>query len=80
MGLGLVMSVRAFLRRFHYQESGQDFAEYCLLTALLTLVIAAIFVQASGGIQAIWGTANSSLAAGNSGAAASTDASTPAPH
>jgi hypothetical protein len=47
-------------------ESGQDLAEYCLLTALLVLVAGGIFVQASGGIQAIWGTANTTLATGNS--------------
>ena len=83
LGLGL-MSLRAFLRVFHKEESGQDLAEYCLLTALLALVAAGIFVQASGGIQAIWGTANTSLSAGNSAkagqAGSPASASTPNPH
>ena len=69
-----MIEFRAFLRRFRDEESGQDLAEYCLLTALVTLVAAAIYVQASGGIQAIWNGANVSLAGGNStqGAAAAT--------
>jgi Flp pilus assembly pilin Flp len=67
---------RAFLSCFRKEESGQDLAEYCLLTALLTLVAAAIFVQASGGVQAIWGSANAQLAAGNSASSTSGSAST----
>ena len=75
------MNIRAFLRSIRAEESGQDLAEYCLLTALLALVAAGIFVQASGGIQAIWGTANTSLIAGNSATAsqAGTPASASAP-
>jgi Flp pilus assembly pilin Flp len=65
MVLGLIMGFRAFLSKLQSQESGQDLAEYCLLTALLVLVAAAIFVQSSGGIQAIWDSANTSLTAGN---------------
>jgi Flp pilus assembly pilin Flp len=66
MNLGsLVMSFRAFLRRFRKQQSGQDLAEYCLLTAFLALAAAAIFVYASGGIQSIWITANTTIAAGS---------------
>ena len=78
------MSFRAFLRRFRIEESGQDLAEYCLLTALLVLIAAGIFVHASGGIQAIWGTANTSLAAGSSTTSSQTGtpatASAPAGH
>ena len=59
------MSFRSFLRCFHSEESGQDLAEYCLLTALLTLVAAAVFVFASGGVSAIWNGANTSLTAGS---------------
>ena len=70
------MTFRAFLRSIRTEESGQDLAEYCLLTALLALVAAGIFVQASGGIQAIWGTANTQLVAGNS--ATANQATTPA--
>jgi Flp pilus assembly pilin Flp len=60
------MTLRVFLRFFGREESGQDLAEYCLLTALLVLAAAGIFVYASGGVQAIWGTANTSLASGSS--------------
>jgi Flp pilus assembly pilin Flp len=73
MILGLVvMTFRAFLRRLRNEESGQDLAEYCLLTALLTLAAAAIFVQASGGIQAVWNGATVSLTASQSAATANT--------
>ena len=58
------MTFRWFLRCFRREESGQDLAEYCLLTALLTLVAAAIFVYASGGVQAIWSGATVSRTAG----------------
>jgi Flp pilus assembly pilin Flp len=73
------MSFREFLRRFRIEESGQDLAEYCLLTALLVLIAAGIFVQASGGIQAIWGTANTSLAASGVADQTATPASASAP-
>jgi Flp pilus assembly pilin Flp len=78
------MKFRGFLRNIRSEDSGQDLAEYCLLTALLALVAAAIFVQSSGGIQAIWGTANTSLIAGNSTTSSQTgspaSASAPAGH
>jgi len=72
-----------FLSKFRREESGQDLADYCLLTALLALAAVAILVQTSGGIQAIWGTANTSLAEGNaavasqSGSPASASATAP---
>ena len=72
------MKFRAFLRRFRNEESGQDLAEYCLLTALLTLVAAGIFVYASGGVQAIWSGANTSLASGNTATSTQTGTATPA--
>ncbi|MDE3166565.1 MAG: hypothetical protein KGN36_12230 [Acidobacteriota bacterium] len=58
------------------EESGQDLAEYCLLTALLTLLVAAIFVQASGGVQAIWNDAGTSLHASHAAAAVTTTTTT----
>jgi Flp pilus assembly pilin Flp len=73
MEMGLVS---VFLSCFRNEESGQDLAEYCLLTALLTLVAAAIFVQASGGIQAIWDSANTHLVSVNSATAPSGSTST----
>jgi Flp pilus assembly pilin Flp len=79
MIVGLVyMKFRAFLSRFRNEESGQDLAEYCLLTALLTLIAAGIFVQASGGVQAIWNGANLSLTAGNGSSSTQTGGSAPA--
>jgi Flp pilus assembly pilin Flp len=79
MILGLVyMQFRAFLRRFRNEESGQDLAEYCLLTALLTLIAAGIFVYSSGGIQAIWAGANTSLTNGSTATSPSSSASAPA--
>jgi Flp pilus assembly pilin Flp len=77
MIVGLVYTMfPAFLSRFKSEESGQDLAEYCLLTALLTLIAAGIFVQASGGIQAIWNGANLSLTAGGNASSAQTGGTT----
>ena len=53
------------IRNFWRKTSGQDLAEYCLLTALLSLIALGIIVHASGGLQNLWGTANRTLA--NSG-------------
>ena len=47
-------------------ERGQDLAEYCLLTALVALIAAAILIHLSGGMQALWSGANTSLVNGNS--------------
>jgi Flp pilus assembly pilin Flp len=52
-------------RVFQKEDRGQDLAEYCLLTALIALVAVGIFVYCSGGLQALWGSANTTLAAGN---------------
>ena len=53
----------AFLRE---EENGQDLSEYCLLTALLALIAAGIFIHAAGGVQNLWSVANQTLANGNS--------------
>ena len=47
-------------------ELGQDVSEYCLLTALIALIGLGIFWHVSGGLQGMWNSVNSSLAAGNS--------------
>jgi Flp pilus assembly pilin Flp len=63
-------------------DRGQDLAEYCLLTALIALVAVGILVYFSGGMQALWGSANTTLAAGNSATsagAATTAATTGSP-
>ena len=65
--------------RFVRSEQGQDLAEYCMITALVALFACALFVKVSGGIQNIWGTANTTLAAegsstGSGAVASSSDA------
>jgi len=52
---------RTVAKLFHDDESGQDLAEYCLLTALILLIGLAIFVHLSGGLQTIWANANAAL-------------------
>ena len=74
--------MRSF-RDLHTGDRGQDLAEYCLLTALVALLAVAILIHMSGGMQALWDSANTSLVAGNSAAttsagAADTATSTPA--
>jgi Flp pilus assembly pilin Flp len=69
------------LRKVIAGERGQDLAEYCLLTALVALIGLGILIHLSGGMQALWGGANTSLAASNSaisGASSGADASTSA--
>ncbi len=57
------------IRRLWRKTSGQDLAEYCLLTALLALIALGFIVHASGGLQNLWGTANRTLAStGQTGA------------
>jgi Flp pilus assembly pilin Flp len=75
-------SLRHFLRALHSEDRGQDLAEYCLLTALVALVALAFIIHASGGMQALWTGASTSLTAGNAAvsstsAAGDATASTP---
>jgi Flp pilus assembly pilin Flp len=67
--------IQQFLRR----ESGQDLAEYCLLTALLALIALGIILHVSGGLQGIWGTANSTLATSGGSGSTITGAAASAP-
>jgi len=74
--------LRSFLKALHAEDRGQDLAEYCLLTALVALIAVGILVHVSGGMQAVWGTANTSLTDGRAAstatpATADTPASTP---
>jgi len=74
--------LRRFLQSIRREEAGQDLAEYCLLTALVALIGLGIFVHISGGMQSLWGGANTSLTAGNaaiSGTTGGGDAATSAP-
>ena len=50
------------IRQFFRENGGQDLAEYCLLMALIGLVALGIFIKCSGGVQAIWGATNTTLA------------------
>jgi Flp pilus assembly pilin Flp len=59
----------AFSRALRREDRGQDLAEYCLLTALIALVAVGIFIHFSGGVQALWNSANTTLVAGNSSSA-----------
>jgi Flp pilus assembly pilin Flp len=73
---------RRFLKALQSEDRGQDLAEYCLLTALVALVALGIVIHVSGGMQAVWNGANSSLTAGSTAisgtpAAADTPASAP---
>jgi Flp pilus assembly pilin Flp len=45
------------ISRWLCRDDGQDLAEYCLLTALVALVAAAIFLQVSGGMKNLWNVA-----------------------
>jgi Flp pilus assembly pilin Flp len=63
-------TLRRFLKALHFEDRGQDLAEYCLLTALVALVGLGILVRLSGGMQALWSGANISLTAGSAAAAA----------
>jgi Flp pilus assembly pilin Flp len=60
------------IQKFFRRDSGQDLAEYCLLTALLALIALGIFIHVSGGLQGLWGSANSALATGGSSGVTST--------
>jgi Flp pilus assembly pilin Flp len=58
------------IRQFFRRNDGQDLAEYCLLMAFVGLIALGIILKTSGGIQGIWGSANTTLAS-TPGAAAS---------
>ena len=53
------------LRRFIFDEQGQDLIEYTLLMAFVALASAALFIGAGGQISGIWSTSNSSLTYAN---------------
>jgi Flp pilus assembly pilin Flp len=56
------------LKAFTSGDRGQGLSEYCLLTALVALIALAVIVHVSGGMQAVWGNANTSIAVGNQAA------------
>ena len=58
----VLRKLTVFLRR---KDRGQDVAEYCLITALFSLICLGIFMYVSGGIDGMWTSINSSLATAN---------------
>jgi Flp pilus assembly pilin Flp len=65
---------------FRRSEHAQDLAEYCLITAIIALVGLGIFYKLSGGVQGIWGTANSAIVVANTSAGSGATASGPVDH
>ena len=59
---------------FRRSDRGQDLAEYCLITAVIALIGLGLFVQVSGGLQNLWGAANTTITAGSSSVATDSDA------
>ena len=57
--------LRIVLGPFRRDTRGQDISEYCLLVAFIALIGLAIFVHASGGIESIWNSTNTTLANGS---------------
>jgi len=67
-----------FVKALRSEDRGQDLADYCLLTALVALLALGIIIQFSGGMQAVWGGANTSLTAGNAAIDGTSGVNTPA--
>jgi Flp pilus assembly pilin Flp len=74
-----VNNVFRIIRHFFREKCGQDLAEYCLLMALIGLVVLGIVIKASGGIQAVWGATNTTLASSPGSASPATPGSSPSP-
>ncbi len=62
-----------FITRLVRSDGGQDLAEYCLITALVALLAAAVLFKVSGGMQNLWNFAGQTA---NSGAAAASGVQT----
>jgi Flp pilus assembly pilin Flp len=67
---------RATPASFLGDERGHGLAEYCLIAAFISLVVLALYIKVSGGVQDLWTTANSALVTGNSSTANSGGSST----
>ncbi len=67
---------RRFLKALKSEDRGQDVAEYCLLTALVALIAVAVLIHLSGGMQALWSDANTSLTAGSATSSATSTTGT----
>jgi Flp pilus assembly pilin Flp len=53
--------MKAFMKRFWQEESGQDLIEYTLLMAFVALASASIFIGAGNSMTTIWNNANATL-------------------
>jgi Flp pilus assembly pilin Flp len=53
--------MKQIILKLWQEENGQDLIEYTLLIAFITMASAAIFVNAGGSLNTIWGSANSQL-------------------
>ena len=75
----MLAEIRTLWRSIREDSTAQDLSEYCLVTALVALVALGIFIQASGGVRNIWGSAGGAMAtAGSTAAAGDATASAPA--
>jgi len=54
--------MKAFLKNFWQEESGQDLIEYTLLIAFVALASASIFIGTGGSISSIWMQGSNQLA------------------
>jgi Flp pilus assembly pilin Flp len=46
--------MKNIVKRFIQDESGQDLIEYTMLTAMIALLSAAIFVNVGSSVSAVW--------------------------
>lgn len=71
--------MKRWMHEFWREEDGHGLAEYCLVTAFIALIALGFYLHVSGGVQDLWGTANSALVSG-SGAGAVATSTTVTPH
>jgi Flp pilus assembly pilin Flp len=60
------------IARWMRRADGQDLAEYCLITAIVALLAAAILFKVSGGMQNLWNVAGQSTSSAASAASGTT--------
>lgn len=53
--------MKALLKNFLQEESGQDLIEYTLLLAFVALASASLFLSAGNSVNGIWSTASGQL-------------------
>jgi Flp pilus assembly pilin Flp len=61
--------IEALIIPFWRDERGQGLAEYCLLTAFLALVAAALLIQVTGGLGNVWNSVNTTFGNAPAGSA-----------